>query len=205
MFDQSCFARSILPQDRYELASSDVEAEIVQGGCTIFIGMGKLVDIYDHVFIVVLYATRRRFWMAFEGSGIDERLERGYGFVNIKRQSVNGPASRTQLRCEQRHLGYAQPNGIDILDTFKNLAHGSPVQNLPLIHDDHFINEMYQFFQLVLNEQRRAFLLACEPGHQCEHFPTPYRIDVRGRFIQDQYCRLERKGSSQSAGLLLSA
>src|SRR5579885_2036079 len=161
-----------------------------------------MLNVNDDLIAAVLHTARRWYGQSGQALLIDQWFQYSDGLINIKRQCLKRPTRRAQPGRKQRDLRYAQAHCIDVFNVFKHLAHGSSMQDLPLIYHHHLINEMDKLLKLMLYQQSCA---ALHTRHQGKHFLAPQRIDVRRWFVENKCCGIKGQNRRQCASLLLTS
>src|SRR5215218_260289 len=166
VLDERGLPRPVLAEDSHEIAPADLEVHLMQSAGAVLVDVREAADAHDHLLARVLRATGGRLGGAVQGIPVDEGRQHPLGLLDAYGQLLYGPAGRAEPGAEEGDLGYAQADRVYVLDVLKHLADRAPVQDLTPIYDYHLVDELGQFLDLVLNQERGAVLLPGEPGHQ---------------------------------------
>src|SRR5215216_3756068 len=205
VLDERRLAGPVLAEDSHELAPADLEVHAVQSAGAVLVDVREATDAHDHLVALVLRAAGGRLGGAVQGILVDQGRQHPHGLLDAYGQLLYRPASRAEPGAEEGDLGHAQADRVYVLDVLQHLADRAPVQDLTLIDHYHLVDQVGQFLDLVLHQERGAVLLPGEPGHQIEDLLATYRVDVRGRLVEDEDERLEGQDRRERAGLLLAA
>src|SRR5215211_7085884 len=177
----------------------------MQSAGAVLVDVREAADAHDRLLALVLRTTGGRLGGAVQGIPVDQGREDPRGLLDAYGQLLYGPARRAEPGAEEGGLGHAQADRVYVLDVLQHLADRAPVQDLTPVYHYHLVDEVGQFLDLVLHQERSAVLLPGEPGHKVEDLLATYRVDVRGGFVEDEDERLEGQDRREGAGLLLAA
>jgi len=94
--------------------------------------------------------------------------------------------------------------GALVLGPAQELCRGSVLDDLALVDERDVVGDLAGELQLVRHHDHRPSFL-CEIAHEAQDLPDQFRVEGRGRLVEEQQLGSQREGADDPDTLLLPA